>query len=147
MYLILPLLLILAISVYTDLRSRLIYDWATIPGMIYYLLLHLFAGERPIGYYLGGFALLGGTTLLLGLVGRGQIGGGDIKLFALMGLALGWEAGLMVLLGSTLMAAAFTVPVVLLRWIRPNWRGMRELPMAPFIALSVGMLFGVTALG
>ena len=109
--------------------------------MAYFLLYHLAAGG-PIGGYLAGFALLGGTTLLLAVLTRGQIGGGDIKLFALVGLALGWEAGLAVLAGSTLIAAAFALPLLVLRLVKPGWRRIRELPMAPFIAVSAVTLMG-----
>jgi len=48
---------------------------------------------------LGGLAAVAGY-LLLGLVSRGQLGGGDIKLAGLIGLALGWLSWRTLLLGA-----------------------------------------------
>ena len=46
-------------------------------------------GAALVRALLGALAL-GGGYLLIGLVSSGQLGGGDIKLAGLVGLALGW---------------------------------------------------------
>jgi leader peptidase (prepilin peptidase)/N-methyltransferase len=50
---------------------------------------------------LGGLAL-GAAYLLLGLLGAGQLGGGDIKLAGLIGLALGWLGWRTLITGASL---------------------------------------------
>jgi leader peptidase (prepilin peptidase) / N-methyltransferase len=63
---------------------------------------------------LGGL-VLGAVYLLLGLVSRGQLGGGDIKLAGLIGLLLGWAGWGALLAGASLgFILAAVVGVVLL---------------------------------
>lgn len=78
-----------------DLRVQRLPDRLTLPA--YPALLGLLAAAALIGHQgwplaravLGGLAL-GGAYLLLALIRPGGIGGGDIKLAGLAGLALGW---------------------------------------------------------
>jgi leader peptidase (prepilin peptidase)/N-methyltransferase len=69
----------------------------------------LLAVAALTGHYLTalGRALLGGLALaagylLLGLARPGQLGGGDIKLAGLVGLALGWQGWPALLSGAVL---------------------------------------------
>jgi leader peptidase (prepilin peptidase)/N-methyltransferase len=78
-----------------DLQVQRLPDRLTLPA--YPALLALLIAAALVGHQawplaravLGGLAL-GGTYLLLGLIRPGGIGGGDIKLAGLAGLALGW---------------------------------------------------------
>jgi len=78
-----------------DLQVQRLPDRLTLPA--YPALLALLGAAALIGHQawplaralLGGLAL-GGAYLLLGLIRPGGIGGGDIKLAGLAGLALGW---------------------------------------------------------
>jgi leader peptidase (prepilin peptidase) / N-methyltransferase len=87
-----------------DLKVQRLPDKLTLPA--YPAILALLGAAALIGHHgwplaragLGCLAL-GGTYLLLGLIRPGGIGGGDIKLAGLVGLALGW-LGWQVLLGG-----------------------------------------------
>jgi leader peptidase (prepilin peptidase)/N-methyltransferase len=78
-----------------DLRVQRLPDRLTVPT--YAAVLVLLAAAALLGHHawplaravLGGLTL-GGAYLLLGLIRPGAIGGGDIKVAGLAGLALGW---------------------------------------------------------
>jgi leader peptidase (prepilin peptidase)/N-methyltransferase len=86
-----PLLAALAVVVVLDLRSRIIPDLLTLPGLAYALLVAAALPTQPtLPEALLGALVGGGIALLLAIVSRGALGGGDIKLLAMLGAALGW---------------------------------------------------------
>lgn len=139
-FVIIPILLVMTIAVYTDLRKRLIYDWLTIPGIAYFLILHAFVHSEKWMTFALGTVVLGGISLFMAVISNGQLGGGDIKLFALVGAAVGWQAGLLVLGLTYLIAGAIVLPM----WIASKLTGKkivgREIPLAPFIAGGTSLL-------
>jgi leader peptidase (prepilin peptidase)/N-methyltransferase len=129
---------ILSAAVYTDLRRRLIYDWITLPGIGFFLLhAAFFQQERLIGCLVG-MCVLGGLSFLMAVISRGQIGGGDIKLLSLIGVALGWQAGMIAFAASYFLAGAVALCLLLFRKRDGN---ARELPMAPFYAIGTGLVY------
>jgi leader peptidase (prepilin peptidase) / N-methyltransferase len=78
-----------------DITIQRLPDLLTLPA--YPILITLLAGAALVGHdfadlgraLLGGLALAG-TYLVLALIRPGQLGGGDIKLAGVAGLALGW---------------------------------------------------------
>ena len=90
--------LCLAISVYTDLRWRLILDVVTAPALLLELLLLGQAGGKEQLYSsLAGMAALFLPLFLSSLPKRPLIGEGDAKLMAVVGAAAGWPSALLVL--------------------------------------------------
>ena len=90
-----------------DISVQRLPDRLTLPA--YPVLIALLAIAAVTGHDLAALwrALLGGLVLaaaylLLGLVRPGQLGGGDIKLAGLAGLALGWLGWRAVLTGTAL---------------------------------------------
>lgn len=82
----------------------------------------------------------------MAIVSRGQLGGGDIKLFALIGAAVGWEAGMYVMLFTYLLAALYAIPVwVIKKWVQRTTQQL-SLPMAPFIAGGTSILLMILSL-
>lgn len=74
----------------------------------------------------------GGVALLIALLSRGGMGGGDIKLFAVAGFLAGW-LDLILIFALAVFLGAFTgVILILLR--KKNSKS--ALPFGPFIALS-----------
>lgn len=129
-----PLVMAMAVSVYTDLRRRLIYDWITLPGIAYFLLFHAIDTPQKWSMFVLGVIVVGGISLMMALISQGQLGGGDIKLLALVGAAVGWQAGLLVMVFTYLLAGICVIPV----WIASKVSGALvmggEIPLAPFIA-------------
>jgi leader peptidase (prepilin peptidase)/N-methyltransferase len=118
-----------------DLAHQLIPDAITLPGILVGLLLNLATGriswvESVIGILLGG-----GLFFLIILVSRGGMGGGDLKLGAMLGAFLGWKAllfGLFVaiVLGGVIGAALLATGV----------RGRKDpIPFGPFLAAGGAM--------
>jgi Flp pilus assembly protein protease CpaA len=135
---VLPIVVALAVVVVTDLVSRRIPDAVTIPGIVYCLLRAAFVPGGPSILQAGlGIAICGGAVLLLAIVSRGGIGGGDIKLTAMLGGMLGWREALIAFALSQVVGGA--IAVILLAAGR---RGRRDhLPIGSLIAT-----FGVMVL-
>ncbi|WP_253701543.1 A24 family peptidase [Bacillus sp. FJAT-27445] len=75
-----------------------------------------------------GFILL----LLIALVSKGGMGGGDIKLFAVIGFAVGTKLVLLSFLLATLFGAVFGVLALMLKLVKRR----QPIPFGPFIALG-----------
>jgi prepilin signal peptidase PulO-like enzyme (type II secretory pathway) len=89
------LLAALAAVVVIDLITKTIPDVVTLPSMVYALVFAaLFGGKAALVEAGLGLLVGGGLLLLFAVVTRGGIGGGDIKLMALLGSALGWKPAL-----------------------------------------------------
>ncbi|WP_230077701.1 A24 family peptidase [Brevibacillus sedimenti] len=140
-----PVFLIMAVSVYTDLRRRMIYDWLTLPGIAYFLVVHAIAHPGQWMTYALGVIVLGGISLVMAVVSNGQLGGGDIKLFALMGSAVGWQAGLLIMGLSYIIAGFVAIPLWAIRKRRAAAEKWKEVPLAPFIAGGTILLYMAAA--
>lgn len=81
-----------------------------------------------------GFLLAGAVFLLVYLISRKGLGGGDVKLMAVSGLYLGFDAVLPAMLYGSLLAALTGGVLILFKKIKPS----DSIPLAPF--LYVGML-------
>lgn len=124
------LLLFLTAAVVSDVRTRRIFNWITYPGILAGLLLN----------GLGDLALMAGWASLSwmqtwGVIGLGQavtgflacglvmvacyvffrIGGGDVKLIAMMGAYLGPEDGIIAMLWTFVVGACVALSVLVWR--------------------------------
>lgn len=82
-----------------------------------------------------GFAAASGILLLLALVWRDSMGGGDIKLMAAVGLILGWKLILLALLMAFILGGAYGAALLLLK------KAARRDSIAFAPALSAGIVF------
>jgi len=88
-------------------------------------------------------ALVGGSIALavmfgLALLSRGSMGMGDVKAACLGGCLVGWPGGLVALLFGFAIAAAVSLPLLLLRL-----RGRKDsVPLTPFL-LSGTIVYGI----
>lgn len=128
---VLPLLIALALIVVLDLQSRIIPDGITLPGIGYALLLAaVFRGVADFVEAGLGALAAGGMVLLLAIVSRGGIGGGDIKLMAMLGAALGWKGAFIAFALSQIVAGLVVLISVIVRR-RPR----QPMPVGALIAL------------
>lgn len=133
----LPLLGGLALVVVLDLRIRIIPNIITLPGVAYALGLAAVAVRSPTVIEAGLGALVGGgVVLLVAIVSRGGMGGGDIKLMAMLGAALGWRGALAALALSQVVGAVIVLGILVMRRRRPA----RHLPVGALIAFFGAIL-------
>lgn len=106
------LLTSLLISVaFIDLDTGLIPDKITYPGIILGMLLSYFTVGIPSA--LSGSLLYAGILLIIAAVSRGGLGGGDIKLAALVGAYTGLQGAVMALLLSSLSGGLWAIMLLL----------------------------------
>lgn len=105
-------LILVAIAAWTDLRERKLYNWNTYTGMLIGLGIHALPGS-PIALTdsLAGW-LACGLLMLLCFVLM-PVGGGDVKLLAMIGAGLGLEDGLVALLWTCTLGAITAAAVVI----------------------------------
>ncbi len=128
----------LVVIFFIDLEFRIIPDWFTLPGiglgMAYAFL------NPQIGWQNGLIGLLvgGGGFLLLAYAGefffkKESMGGGDIKMAAMLGAFLGWQKLLLVFFLASL-AAVLTFLVI--RLFKPKSLTDRLIPFGPFLVFA-----------
>ena len=134
-----PLLIALAVIIVLDLRTKIIPDVVTLPGIVYALAVAAFGESPSLGQAVLGAVAGGGIVFLLAVVSRGAMGGGDIKLMAMLGAALGWQGALAVLAFSQVVAALIALALLIAR--RAGRRDI--LPVGAIISLlGAVMLLG-----
>ena len=87
-----------------------------------------------------GFLLGGGLFFLISVISRGGMGGGDVKLAAVLGLWFGWKQ-LLLLMFLAFVSGAFVSVLLLLAHIKNRKEGV---PFGPFLAVAAYLvsLFG-----
>jgi leader peptidase (prepilin peptidase)/N-methyltransferase len=133
----------------TDLSHKIIPNAITFPGIFVGLISA--ATVLPLGLLNGVLGLLvgGGILWLLAwaspyLFGKEGMGGGDIKLLAMIGAFLGWKPALMTIMVGSFLGSVVGVTLIAARVIR------REdyIPFGPFLVCGalVALFFGQSIL-
>ncbi|WEG16109.1 prepilin peptidase [Alkalihalophilus pseudofirmus] len=133
--LIVALLLIslLAIIFVSDIRYMLIPDKILLFFTPLFLLLRLaVAPLDPWWSSLVGAAVGFGLLLLIAVISRGGMGGGDIKLFAVLGLVLGWHDVLLAFFFSCL----YGTIIAGIGMAAGKVKRKKPIPFGPFIVLG-----------
>jgi leader peptidase (prepilin peptidase) / N-methyltransferase len=124
-----------------DLRHQIIPDVISLPGIVVgFVANSLLPGGGGWLDSLIGIAVGGGLFLVIILVSGGGMGGGDMKLGAMLGAFLGWKLGLLALLLGVLAGGAVAVVLLLL-----GRKGRKDaIPFGPYLALggAVALLWG-----
>ncbi|WP_307068241.1 prepilin peptidase [Alkalibacillus filiformis] len=128
-WMLISLLVIITVS---DLYKQIIPDSILLVFLVSIILLRILIPTNP--WYDAYLAAIIGFVLLLviAIVSKGGMGGGDIKLFGVLGLFLGIQGTLMTLFLSSLIGAV--VGVILMAFGKVK-RGV-PIPFGPFIAVS-----------
>jgi prepilin signal peptidase PulO-like enzyme (type II secretory pathway) len=134
-----PLFIALAVIIVLDFRTKVIPDIVTLPGIVYSLAVASFVQSPSVGQALLGVVVGGGIVFLIAVISRGAVGGGDIKLMAMLGAALGWKGAVTVLALSQVAAALVALGLLIAR--RAGRRDV--LPVGAIISLlGAVMLLG-----
>jgi leader peptidase (prepilin peptidase) / N-methyltransferase len=120
-----------------DLDHQIIPDVITLPGIVVGVLANLAMGRVPWLESLLGIVIGGGIFFVIILASRGGMGGGDMKLGAMLGAFLGWKLGLLAVLLGVLAGGSVAVCLLLL-----GRKGRKEaIPFGPFLALGGATAF------
>lgn len=123
--------------IFIDLHHQIIPDVISLPGILLgfgasFLLPGLSWQDSLIGLLLGGgifYAIAGGYYLL---TRRAGMGGGDIKLLAMIGAFLGWRALPFVIFASALLGSIIGIGAM----IKQKKGGKTVIPYGPFLAAA-----------
>lgn len=138
------LLSALLVVMMIDFDHRMIPDVISLPGIMIGFVAAVFI--LPLGWAgsLVGMVVGGGVLWMLALLspylfGKEGMGGGDIKLLAMIGAFLGWQSVLMTLFLASLVGAAAGIGLMIFHRIE---RG-QYIPFGPFLAVGavVSMFF------
>jgi len=123
-----------------DLQHEIIPDAITLPGILVGLLASLVTRRVSVLDSLLGVAVGGGLFLIIILVSGGGMGGGDMKLGAMLGAFLGWKVALLSLFFAVLVGGGLAIAL-----LASGRRGRKDpIPFGPFLALggAVGLFVG-----
>jgi len=129
-----------------DYDHYIIPNEITYPGIIIGLGLSLLNPEITPVESLLGILVGGGGLFLIAVIGdwlfkKESMGGGDIKLAAMLGSFLGWQKILFVFIASSVVGLVISIIVML---FSSSLRDSRKIPFGPFLAVAavIAILFG-----
>jgi len=112
-----------------DLKYRLVLNLIVYPALIGALVLHIGLGQPVLPFALGGFFAFG-IFYLVARLKPATLGGGDVKLAALLGVTFGFPNVLGALLVGGGLAAAVAITLLVQR------KTGQTLPYAPFLCVG-----------
>lgn len=127
----------LLVIIWIDITHQIIPDRISLPGIVLGLLFSLVSPtltwqESLLGIICGGGILYAVATLYFLWRKIEGMGGGDIKLLAMIGAFLGWQALPFVLLASSLSGTIIGLGAM----IKQKKGGQTRIPFGPFLALA-----------
>jgi leader peptidase (prepilin peptidase)/N-methyltransferase len=128
---------LLLVITFIDLDHQIIPNVISLPGIVVgfacsLFLLPLAWQDSALGVLLGGgflWTVATGYRLLMGVEGMGM---GDVKLLAMIGAFLGWQAVLPVVFLGSIVGTAVGVPYMLIK----GEGGKLAIPFGPFLSLG-----------
>jgi leader peptidase (prepilin peptidase)/N-methyltransferase len=140
-----PLAAVLTVLAFIDLDERIIPDRITLPGIAVGLVAAPLLGLTTFPQSLIGAVVGGGALYAIGFLGglafgKESMGGGDVKLAAMLGAFLGWRSTILLLFAAFLMGAVVGIGII----ARKGRDTDRTVPFGPFIAAGalVAMVWG-----
>jgi len=128
-----------------DLYHQIIPDVISLPGIGVGLLASLLIPELTfwnslIGILLGGGSLFMVATLYQWFFKREGMGGGDVKLLAMIGAFLGWKAVILTILLSSLIGSITGIVIMVLKGKNFKY----AIPFGPFLSLGavISLFYG-----
>lgn len=126
-----------------DIHHQIIPDVISLPGIVIGFLASFCIPEVTwqqsiLGILLGGGVLYTIALFYYLLTKRDGMGGGDIKLLAMIGAFLGWQSLLFVIFASSLTGSVVGIAAM----FKQKKGGQTRIPFGPFLAISaMGWLF------
>ncbi len=136
----------LGILALTDLKKKVIPNVVLAAALAFWivtvaisLMMDMEEGMQVLGTSLGGGLFAGGAFLLCYILSRKTMGGGDVKMAAVLGLYVGGQYILLTLFSGILVCAVYSVVML----IRKKITIKDGVPLAPFLYVGtiVALLF------
>lgn len=133
----------LLVIIFIDMHHQIIPDIISLPGIVLgfagsFLNAQVSWQDSGIGILVGGGILYSIAFGYYLLTKRDGMGGGDIKLLAMIGAFLGWQSLLFVVFFSSLTGSIVGIGAM----VKQGKGGRTRIPFGPFLALSaMGYLF------
>ena len=129
---------LLIIVFFVDLKHRIIPDVITLPGIVIGLAFALISPQIRILDSLLGLLIGGGVFYLLAILGellfkKESMGGGDIKLAAMLGAFLGWQKLFLIFFLSAFLGSIIGILAI---QFSSKVKKHRTIPYGPFLALA-----------
>jgi len=144
------LISVLIVVSFIDLNHRIIPDIITLPGIVLGLVFSYFNPQASLSAAVIGFLSGGLSFYLLAYVGetvfkKESMGGGDIKLAALLGAFLGWKNLIVVILLASFLGALIGGLKLTLSKSEQD----KTIPFGPFLAIAsiVALFWGESLIG
>jgi leader peptidase (prepilin peptidase)/N-methyltransferase len=127
----------LLVIIFIDIHHQIIPDCISLPGIVIGFAGSFFAQtvtwqQSGLGILIGGGLLYAIAYGYYALTGRDGMGGGDIKLLAMIGGFLGWQSLLFVIFASSLTGSLIGVAAML----KQKKGGQTRIPFGPFLAFA-----------
>ncbi len=128
---------ILMVATFIDIDLQIIPDVITLPGIVVFFLLSLAVPDMTwdkslIGIIAGGGSLLAVAWIYSLLTGKEGMGGGDIKLLAMIGAITGWEG----VLFTIMMASAIGTLAGISVMVKTGKNMKLAVPFGPFLSIG-----------
>jgi leader peptidase (prepilin peptidase)/N-methyltransferase len=144
---VLALLSSMVVITFIDLEFQIIPDQITLPGILIGLVASSFVFPDPfepaqitgminavVGLFVGG-----GLFLAIAVLSKGGMGGGDIKMMAMVGAFMGWKGVLLTTLIGSVVGSAIGIGLMVFK----GKDRKTKIPFGPFLAFgAVVTLFG-----
>ncbi|MGB2696943.1 MAG: prepilin peptidase [Candidatus Zixiibacteriota bacterium] len=129
---------LLIIVFFIDIKHRIIPDVITLPGIVIGLGFALISPQIKILDSFLGLLIGGGVLYLLAILGellfkKESMGGGDIKLAAMLGAFLGWQKLFLIFFLSAFLGSIIGILAIQLS---SKVKEHRTIPFGPFLALA-----------
>ena len=127
----------LLVIIFIDIHHQIIPDRISLPGIVLGFVTSFFSEQitwqqSGLGLLLGGGVLYLVAWTYFTLAKRDGMGGGDIKLLAMIGAFLGWQSLLYVVFSSSLSGSI----VGIIAMVRQGKGGKTRIPFGPFLAFG-----------
>lgn len=134
-----PLLVFLAVTAYRELATQRIANQWLLPGLIYFAVARLVVGPNSVTDYLGGGAAFFAGMWLLWMFG--VLGGGAVKLAAVVGIALGTRLAI----ATAGLQGIIFLSIYGILWLREKRREQERKELERFVNADHEQLHGATA--
>ena len=127
----------LLVIIFIDIQHQIIPDRISLPGILIGFAGSFYNGlvtwqQSALGILLGGGVLYVVAYTYYTITKREGMGGGDIKLLAMIGAFLGWQSLLYVVFSSSLVGSVVGVAAM----VKQGKGGQTRIPYGPFLALG-----------